>query len=282
MDNLEDEYLKLEDILNNLMTLDVIDTTKYDFLTPTILIPIIHYAKKYNRKIIASNKTKKYVNQVIKQEDTKLTSFLKSDDRYYMKMPTTSKLRLEEDSYTNFVENLDHSYGGWWFQTYIISELTNNIYEHAFGNHPINIGINYAQIYPENNRMDICIFDDGVSIPGNYTEHGIHYTDDCHAIELALSRNSTGKTNGSKDLLNERGNGIRTVIHKLINENKGEALIASRNGYLHVLDENNYKYGHLKVINGTLVTIRLKQNHVSQFMDLSEFEFDNPYIYRGD
>ncbi|MBR0472396.1 MAG: hypothetical protein IJI98_06820 [Methanosphaera sp.] len=59
MDNLEEEYLKLEDILNNHMTLDIIDTTKYDFLTPTILIPLFYYAKKYNRKIIASNKTKK-------------------------------------------------------------------------------------------------------------------------------------------------------------------------------------------------------------------------------
>lgn len=32
---------------------------------------------------------------------------------------------------------------------------------------------------------------------------------------------------------------------------------------MHIWDENNYKYGHLKVINGTLITIRLKQNYVS-------------------
>ena len=153
-----------------------------------------------------------------------------------MKIPTTSKIRINEDSYEKFVENLDHNYG-WWFQSYIVSELTNNIYEHAFNNHPIDLGINYAQIYPDLNEIDICIFDNGVSIPGNYTEHGVDYLDDCHAIELALSRNSTGHKNGSNDLLNERGNGIRTIINKLITENKGQALIVSRNGYLYIKDK---------------------------------------------
>ena len=45
---------------------------------------------------------------------------------------------------------------------------------------------------------------------------------------------------------------------------------------------NEYKYGHLKAINGTLITLRLKQNSVSQFMDLAEFEFSNPYLYKGE
>lgn len=235
-------FFKLGDILNNHMTLDVIDTTNYEFLTPTILIPIIHYARKYNRNILSSDKTRDYIEMVLRQENTQLTSFIKSDDKYFMKMPTTSKIRLEEGSNMNFVENLDHSYGGWWFQSYIVEELTGNIYEHAFGNHPIDIGINYAQIYPKDNIMDICIFDNGVSIPGNYTEHGIKYIDDCHAIELAMSRHSTGHSMDSDNLLNERGNGIRTVINKLITENKGEALIVSRNGYLHIENEIKYKW----------------------------------------
>ncbi len=282
MDTLEKDYFKLADILNNHMTFDVIDTTKYDFLAPTTLIPIIHYAKKYNRKILASDKTHDYIEMILKQENTSLTTFINADYRKFMKIPTTAKIRIKEDSYEKFVENLDHNYGGWWFQSYIVSELTNNIYEHAFNNHPIDLGINYAQIYPDLNEMDICIFDNGVSIPGNYTEHGVDYLDDCHAIELALSRNSTGHNNGSNDLLNERGNGIRTIINKLITENKGQALIASRNGYLYIKDKNEYKYGHLKAINGTLITLRLKQNSVSQFMDLAEFEFSNPYLYKGE
>lgn len=77
----------------------------------------------------------------------------------------------------------------------------------------------------------------------------------------------------------QRGNGIRTVINKLITENNGEALIASRNAYIHIQSKTKYEYKSCEPLKGTLITLRLKQNRVKQFMDLGEMMFPNPYRY---
>ena len=77
-----------------------------------------------------------------------------------MNLPLTEKNRKREESNLNFIKKINNIYGEQWFQTYIVEELTNNIYEHAY-NENIDVGINYAQVYPQLNMMDLCIYDAG-------------------------------------------------------------------------------------------------------------------------
>ena len=193
-----------------------------------------------------------------------------------MNLPMEHIQRQKEESNSQFVKKIDNSYGGLWFQRYLIEELTTNIYEHAYTRGTIKTGINYAQVYPKQNWMDICIFDAGKTIPGNYEEHNRPAYDDCHALEKALSGASTGH---SEKVTYERGCGIRTVIKKLITENNGEALIASRDAYIHIKNEKKFTYNPGRRLHGTLITLRLNQNTVKQFMDPGEFHFKNPYNY---
>lgn len=275
---LKNDYEKLLKIKENHITPTEIDTSHENFLAPTTLIPLIHHAMKYDKQIYCNDNTCDYINRIIDQEDTTSTSFISnhSNTKLFMNLPMEYIQRQKEESNTKFVEKINNSYGGLWFQKYLVEELTNNIYEHAYQRGTIETGINYAQVYPNQNYMDICVFDAGKTIPGNYEEHNKPSYDDCHAIEKALSGTSTGY---SEKIEYSRGCGIRTVIKKLITENKGEALIASRNAYIHIQNEKRYQYNFATRLNGTLIALRLKPNHVTQFMDQGEFTFQNPYNY---
>lgn len=275
---LKDDYEKLLKIKENHITSTEIDTSHENFLAPTTLIPLIYHAMKYDKKIYCNDNTCNYINRIIDERDTRSTSFISnnSQTKLYMNLPMKHIQRQKDESNIKFVEKIDNSYGGLWFQRYLVEELTTNIYEHAYQRGTIKTGVNYAQVYPKQNWMDICIFDAGKTIPGNYEEHNQRSYDDCHALEKALSGTSTGY---SENVEYSRGYGIRTVIKKLITENKGEALIASRDAYIHIQNEKRYKYHFGTRLNGTLISLRLKQNHVTQFMDPGEFTFQNPYNY---
>lgn len=276
---LKDDYEKLIHIMNKHNNEKLINTQNETFLAPTTLIPLIHHVEKNNKQIKASNKTHDYILRVLEQKNTNSTTFLNDTNKCLMNLPLTEKNRKREESNLNFIKKINNIYGGQWFQTYIVEELTNNIYEHAY-NENIDVGINYAQVYPQLNMMDLCIYDAGKSIPGSYTEHGTYYEDDCHAIELALSHNSTAKDSIPDDPIHQRGNGIRSVIKKVITENGGEVLLASRNGYLYINSRGEYEYNLGGVITGTLITLRLKPNRVPQIMNQSELQFSNPYVYK--
>lgn len=277
---LKDDYEKFLELKRNHITNNEIDTCNENFLAPTTLIPLLYIAKHENKQIKYNDSTNTYITRIINNKDTQTTSFIsnKNDDQLFMNLPIEQVQRQKEESNEKFVDKLDHEYGGLWFQRYVLEELTTNIYEHAYQRGKIDVGVNYAQVYPRRKLMDLCIYDAGKSIPGNYEDHDQKIHDDCHAIEKALLGVSTGYCE-NMNYTYQRGNGIRTVINKLITENNGEALIASRNAYIHIQSKTKYEYKSCEPLKGTLITLRLKQNRVKQFMDLGEMMFLNPYRY---
>ena len=279
--SLKYDYDQLIDILENNVSESSIDTRKYNFLAPTTLIPLIYFHKKWDKELLCAESTYDYVKHIVNKKNNKSTFFVENLGKYYMGLPIDELERQNKDLSLKFAEKLDNRYGGLWFQNYILSELTSNIYEHAYKRGSLSdIGINYAQIFPKSKRMEICIFDAGKTIPGNYEEHNISFDDDCHALELMLSRKSTGYCTTFDDYRDQRGNGIRSIVKKLITENKGEFLIASRRAYLHIKTEDDYSYNLGREFPGTLITLRLKKNEVKCLMDSAELEFENPYVYR--
>ncbi|NOY36342.1 MAG: hypothetical protein GXO83_02065 [Chlorobi bacterium] len=82
---------------------------------------------------------------------------------------------------------------------YLISEITDNIIEHA----GVNRGWLLIQYYPTNEYLDLCIIDTGKTLLGSYKEHVFtDITTDAEAIKAAIEGIST---KGDK-----RGSGIRT------------------------------------------------------------------------
>ncbi|WP_303737435.1 hypothetical protein [Methanobrevibacter millerae] len=152
-----------------------------------------------------------------------------------------------------------------------------NIYSHTpFDKKFATQGYAYAKEYP-NNVLDICIMDDGLSIPGRFRRSGKFFEDDCHAIEMAISNNSTISDDGY-----ERGNGLWSTLKLVVEKNGGKALIISNNGCLDIINKEKYKYSILdnsNIFNGTLISLRLNKCEIQNFHD-SIFQFGkNPYKY---
>ncbi len=270
------DYKKYEKIMRNVNEDSKdINTTGYNFLAPTTLIPLLCMQKRLNLPILVNNFTDDYVKRIINGKST-------TTNTPYQILPKSAKERqdneLTEKMVNNIKEKWGDQFGGHFTLRYIISELTSNIYDHtSFEEKFASQGYTYAQQYPNLNKLDICIMDDGLSIPGRFKKSGMSFDDECHAIELAISNNSTL----SKDPL-ERGNGLWSTIKLAVEGNGAEVLIVSGKGCLHIRRKNRYKYDILDnedIFKGTLISFRLNNREVQNCYDLIEIFTGNPYKY---
>ncbi len=271
------DYKKYETIVKNYDG-KTLDTSKYNFLAPTTLIPLLAFTMKEKITDIKVNETTKdYVKKILRGEPTPTNTpflILSKESRVINgKKVGTWMVEKIPDNYVEYMGSRSVSE--------IISELVDNIYDHTYFTEEKNSqGYTYAQIYPNAYKVDICIYDDGLSIPGRFTKSGIIYDDDCHAIEKAIGSIST------KENSKERGNGLGTCL-KLMEANQGEALIISRQGCLEINGNNKtYQYHHLNnkdYFKGTLITIRVANNPI-QFYDVfgDGYIYNTPYKYNGD
>lgn len=135
--------------------------------------------------------------------------------------------------------------------TYPIYEIADNVDQHS----ECSWGAVLVQKYPKSDRLDVCIIDDGISIPGSFDKSGIGYQDDYKAIEDAISGVTTRSGEGSRS----RGFGLQTTINLICDGLNGSVVICSRDGYYSQSEEgvNTHK---IKPIfwDGTAFIARMK------------------------
>lgn len=138
---------------------------------------------------------------------------------------------------------------------YIISEMTENIVEHA----QCERGWAMAQYYPEKGYLDFCISDNGLSILGSYNRHGYDIANNFVALESALNGKST-KYDGI-----ERGTGLRTSRAILVNGLDGKFCLISGDAlFAHSSDIEGY-YSLETAWNGTILALRIPNSLNSEF-----------------
>lgn len=105
--------------------------------------------------------------------------------------------------------------------------------------------------------------------------------DDCDAISKAISGVTTAKDEET-DPRYSRGAGLLTTLKLVIDGNNGEALIVSRQGCLHIINDD-YNYillDNKDIFKGTLITVRLNKNPIEHFHDILELTSDrSKFIY---
>lgn len=132
---------------------------------------------------------------------------------------------------------------------YIIGELGGNIVEHSESQNAYIMG--YA--YSKKKFTEVCLFDDGISIPGAFEKHGVTYEDDSKAIALAIKGKSTSEEGG-------RGFGLGTSLAMLVEGLNGEVLLISRRGGFYADSDGveNYELESPLVSHmGTIITMRI-------------------------
>lgn len=187
-------------------------------------------------------------------------------------MPKSRKESDECDFITHYLENINWGYGGYFVLRTIISELANNVYDHSVdGNGVVQ---SYILSNLREDKLDVSIMDDGLTIPGRFEKSDIPFENDCYAIEKSIGTFST-----ISDSEYERGNGLWTIIRLVAEGNCGEILIVSRYGCLHICGEdyNYYLLDEKHKLNGTLVSVRLNKCEVQNIYDLIEFNKPNSY-----
>ena len=106
-----------------------------------------------------------------------------------------------------------------------IGEVLDNVDQHSRCDH----GFASVQHFPNGNRIDLCIVDDGITIPGNYEHHGIDFDSDADAVRRALTEGLSTKI--ERDARGRRrGTGLRTTAKTICEGLNGKLLLASRNG----------------------------------------------------
>lgn len=127
------------------------------------MIPLLNFADKNNiKEFLVNPNTKDYVKRILNREETSTTI-------PYEKLPFSAKERSDKALSFNTAQKINSVYGGQYTLMYLFSELTNNIYNHTpFEEELASNGYTYAQEYPNEKKLDICILDDGIGIPGRF------------------------------------------------------------------------------------------------------------------
>ncbi|MFC7098857.1 hypothetical protein [Halobaculum marinum] len=146
-----------------------------------------------------------------------------------------------------------------------ISEIIDNVDQHS----ECNCGAVLVQQYEDRGCLDICIVDDGVTIPGNFEKHGKEFDSDYDAIRLAATGEvSTRGNEGHR----ARGYGIRSMTKLITDGLNGKVLISSRDAtHFHAAGQSPRQVLHGRSWAGTLFLGR---------MDLPGEDFRvNDYVY---
>ncbi|MFH1722497.1 MAG: hypothetical protein ABH950_07845 [Candidatus Altiarchaeota archaeon] len=139
-------------------------------------------------------------------------------------------------------------YGGRSTYMLLIDELTANIYDHSeFDNAMV-----MAQRYDKKEFVELCIFDNGITIKGSFEKHLNAKWTGLQSIEEAISGTST-KSN------KERGTGLQNTIRLVTEGMQGQIMIVSGDGLVYHNFSDTLGYNLIteaNKLNGTLISVR--------------------------
>ncbi|MBE6500392.1 MAG: hypothetical protein E7Z80_07625 [Methanobrevibacter thaueri] len=239
------------------------DLSGYPFIAPPTLLPILQYMELHNiHKYIPNLSMKSYLEKVLgkkKCTDTtiplrKLRTFHYND---YFQVADNIELYLSD--LTDEIVRLIHSSVDAQSVNVLFYEMLTNIYKHSHCNNAYIL----CQKYPTVNTIDICIIDDGISIPGSFEQEGIDFIDDSEAIYDAIN----GKT-ADKEKYALHGRGLNTTANITSLGFGEEMLIASRNGVCTVNKRGVRTWKkNMPYIDGTFVTLRINTNKIKNIYE---------------
>lgn len=270
MKKLYEDFEKYQEIINKFDENDgILDISDETFLAPTTVCALKCFIEDNNVVKIKSNpKLKKVLKNILNDEEI-------SEKTPFVKLPFSRKEWFESEEIFEFVDKLNsEKYLGFHSSFFITNELITNIYDHStIFKDEINKGFVFAFEYSNENILDVCFVDNGLSIPNKFEIKDIDFKDDCDAIYKATQQFST--ENSPELGLYDRGIGLWATLKLTIKGNDGNALIVSRNGLLEINSSESFKYELLNnMFKGTLVCLRFKDNQIQNFYDLIEM-YDN-------
>ena len=239
------EYIKFCKIREKAKRTNIIDLSSYSWFYPTSLLPLANFLRdnKNSMKYIPPpDNVGKYISIIMNRSFLEGSTYIPITDLPKDESQMKDILKKIRTLYDD-----GKDYGGANCFNYLIGELIDNVYEHS----GFSTACVMAQKYMNKGLVEISILDNGISIPGCFEKHGIHFSDDNIAITSAINGSST------KD--GERGFGLGSSVKLYVDGVGGELLLVSRNGALYKdrYREVLYNTAGMYQLHGTLISIRM-------------------------
>lgn len=155
--------------------------------------------------------------------------------------------------------------------SYFLSELIDNIYEHSGSPN----GYLFSQYLENNQSINLCIADDGVTIPGNYQRTGLYQQEIDGNPAEALRLANEGRSTKNRPETENRGYGISTSKRMLVEGLGGSFLMLSGSAF-HRYESHSLNYyaniGSFFHWDGTLIMLRIPVNAPNEFNYINYLE----------
>jgi hypothetical protein len=248
--DLINDYVKFCKYRKTCVEEGLLDLSDENFLYPTTIVPLVSHINEERVSPIILPRDEavaSYLQIVTNGSRFRLSRVFNKSYIPLVGLPRTEENR--EEILQGIFDLHDHGEqcGGQNAFKYLIQEISDNIYQHSeFTN-----ALVMAQKYSTMGFMDICLFDDGITINGCFKKHKIYYIDDCQAIVEAVNGVSTKE--------GQRGYGLNTTMRIFTQGVKGEILIVSGKGLLSYRSDNEQTelLDSESVLKGTLVSVRI-------------------------
>ena len=217
-----------------------------------ILLPQLQYLKEKTDYEIDFNKLN--VSKEIKIKKLKFFKFedyINISDKIDEYLSTFSDEILEELPDDIDIQSIN----------FLLYELLINIYKHSkFKN-------GFIHILTNNNQIEICILDDGIGIPGSFSEGLISYENDSDAIYESIN----GKTT-DKEKYNLHGRGLNTSARITTLGFNGNMLIYSGFGACEINSQGAKLYENTHNMNGTFIILKINNKKVDNLYECIKHE----------
>jgi hypothetical protein len=223
-----------------------LNLSRIKFFFPTLLLPLGIFSRENPQiEVIPPSKENvaSYYNLIL---DGRVEDFHRS----YLPIREIPM----DDEKKKFLRKFAHAFedlcGGKNTVRYLLWELIDNIYQHS----DFSSAFVMFQKYPLKGFTELCIIDNGISIPKSYELKKYRFKTDIEAFQLALKGISTKSDR-------ERGYGFRTSLEILRKGLSSTCFIASRNAAL-IADRETLEVcsiGKLNIYQGTIISTRIPE-----------------------
>ncbi len=218
--NLLKSYLSFCQIKKKAKINNHIDLSGEKWLYPTELLPVaVLLTEKPTIKVLLPKDGKvsgyfKYITEGYRHHSPSKTTLP------MLRIPTSETERNKMTDRLLEIENGD-LVGGKNAFGYVVSELISNVYEHS----KFKVAYIMAQKYQNLEFLELCVVDNGISIPESLRKAGYEFNTDEKAIGEAVLHGTSSKKSPEG-----RGYGLRTIVKLLVKGLGGYGIIVSGNG----------------------------------------------------
>ena len=258
------QYMRFCEYRNRALASGKLDLSGCNWIYPTTLLPLSVFIKESQKKVVvcwpSDEKVHRYFSTILgAKKDLKEKTYLPVVELPHKEGDADEMMKKLYELHADGKE-----YGGESAFKYVIGELMDNIYQHSCFDNAFVM----AQRYSNKHFAEICLFDDGITIPGSLKKAGAVFGPDEHHFAIANAINGLSAKSSI-----ERGFGLGSDIKLVTKGLKGEFLVVSGFGAVYVGKDGLklFKLQEPHSLRGTLVSIRFaypaKEVNIYEFIE---------------